>query len=292
MATTIGFLGVLLWSFSALFMAVLKNIPPAQIIAIALGVSFILSAIKITYQGHWHQLKQPAVIWFFGIIGIIVNNFAYIGATKFAPVEQVSLIVSLAPIFLIVFATLILKENFQIKYLLSGIVGLLGVYVLVTQGKGLSFINMDFVPGYVLALIAALTWASYTLSLRYHKAPIDMIGIFCGLGALCAAIIHFNFETTVIPNTEQWLVLAGLGTMMLWLAYYLWAFGIMHGDIRLLSIYLYTIPVFSIIWLILFGKTNFTPALAFSVMLIIGASVLAQPSKKKKLSTNINDGLD
>ncbi len=282
-ATAIGLFGVLLWTFNALFVALLSNIPIAQIITVTLGICFILGIIKITYQQRWHQMKQPAIIWFFGIIGIIGNNFAYIGATKYAPIDQVSLIVALSPVFLILLATFVSKEAFKIKYLLSAGIGLLAIYILVTQKNDMSALQVEFIGGYILALFAAIAWASYTLSLRYYKAPIDMIGLFCGVGSVLAALIHLNFETTVIPTGEQWLVLCTLGTFMLWLAYYLWAFGIMHGDMRLLSICLYAVPVFSIVWLVLFNKSTATPSMAIAVTLVVSASLLARPSSKKSI---------
>ena len=73
----------------------------------------------------------------------------------------------------------------------------------------------------------------------------------------------------------QWLAILGLGLGPVGLAFYVWDYGVKHGDIRLLGVAAYAAPVLSTLILIAAGVAPATPALAAACALIVGGAVVA-----------------
>ena len=59
------------------------------------------------------------------------------------------------------------------------------------------------------------------------------------------------------------------------LAFYVWDYGVKHGDIRLLGVAAYAAPVLSTLILVAAGVAPATSALAFACALIVGGAVVA-----------------
>ena len=84
------------------------------------------------------------------------------------------------------------------------------------------------------------------------------------------------FESTVVPSTAgQWLAILGLGLGPVGLAFYVWDYGVKHGDIRLLGVAAYAAPVLSTLILVSAGVAPATPALAVACALIVGGALVA-----------------
>ncbi len=83
-------------------------------------------------------------------------------------------------------------------------------------------------------------------------------------------------ETWVTPKgATQWAAIVGLGLGPVGLAFYVWDYGVKHGDIRLLGVGAYAAPVLSTLILVAAGVAPATPALALACALIVGGAVVA-----------------
>ena len=99
---------------------------------------------------------------------------------------------------------------------------------------------------------------------------------FCLATALLAALCHLAFETTVVPDgAGQWMAIAALGLGPVGLAFYVWDYGVKHGDIRLLGVAAYAAPVLSTLILVAARVAPATAALAAACALIVGGAVVA-----------------
>ncbi len=131
--------------------------------------------------------------------------------------------------------------------------------------------------GYALALCCAFVWSGYSVASRSLKqAPTEAVAGFCLVTAALAAACHAAFESTVVPSDAgQWLAILGLGLGPVGLAFYVWDYGVKHGDIRLLGVAAYAAPVLSTLILVAAGVAPATPALALACALIVGGAVIA-----------------
>lgn len=276
-ATTIGYLAILLWGVESVFVVKVKAIPLFEILTVAYLISFLLTAAKLSWQRDWARLKQPWILWVVGLCGVLGNDILYVSAFKYAPAAQIDLINGVWPVFVIVFAGLLPQEQFRWRQLLGAVVGLFGVSLLITNGHGISGLREQYLPGYALSFSDAVLWSLYTLISRYFGAtPVEMVGVYCGLGALFCAVGHFEFEPTIWPNAQQWGTLVILGLSAQGLAYYFWDFGVKRGHFKLLSILSYTAPFISIISLVTFGLTKPTLILAMACTLVTISGFVAR----------------
>jgi len=130
--------------------------------------------------------------------------------------------------------------------------------------------------GYLLALACAFVWSSYSiLSRRFQNVPSSAVAGFCAVTAGLSFICHLLFETTLWPvGLTQWAAVAGLGLGPVGLAFYVWDYGVKHGDIRLLGVMSYAAPVLSTV-LVGAGFAEPTAGLGLACALIVGGALLA-----------------
>lgn len=279
LATTLGLLPILLWSFSSWLYSELIDIPIFEIVAITFTLSFLLTAIKISFTRNWYIIKQPPTVWFLGVLGIVIYNMSYVVATKLAPIEQIMLISDTTPIFIVILATFYLKERLPKRVLLASVLGFLGV-ACVLYSKNELLLQKQAFMGYGLALSAAASLAIYTLSLERYKAPTELVGCYCGIGGLMAGGLHYHYESFVMPDGSQWIVLLVIGVLIQTIANQLWVVGNKFGNKFILSIGLYFVPVLASCWLVLSHKSDLTIYLLLAVGFVFIASILSfRPSE-------------
>ena len=136
--------------------------------------------------------------------------------------------------------------------------------------------------GYGCALLAAITWALYSvLSRKFSAVPTDVVGVYCGIAAGLGLICHIGFEETQWPiGWQGWAAISALGFGPMGLAFFAWDYGVKHGDIRALGVLSYAAPLLSIVLLIAFGAATASWALAGACFLIVGGAAMAGYSRK------------
>jgi drug/metabolite transporter (DMT)-like permease len=278
-ATWIGASTILMWATLPVLAAHTGDVPPFQRVAVTFAIAFVIGLLFWWRQGADRTvIRQVApAAWLVGVGGLFGYHFLYFFALRHAPPAEVSLLNHLWPLLLVLLAGLTFPDQrLGWNHLVGVLAGLLGGLLLIWRGGGIA-IEMRYAIGYVAALLAAVTWAGYSLLSRFFgRTPTTAVGFFCGVTALLGLISHLVFEQTVWPAAAtQWLALFGLGAGPVGLAFFSWDIGMKHGDIRLLGALSYTIPLLSTLLLIIFGLAAPTWQLAVACLLIIGGAVIA-----------------
>jgi drug/metabolite transporter (DMT)-like permease len=288
-ATLIGFTAVLMWATLALFTELSGNVPPLQLTAMSFAIAFCIGLGLWWRQGGsiLTHLKLPWKVWTLGIAGLFGYHFFYFVALRNAPAVEASLIAYLWPLLIVVFAAFLPGEPLSSLHLIGATLGLVGASILVTQGQ-LVTLNAEYLPGYLAALVCAITWSSYSvLSRKIGSIPTSSIGGFCGATAVLAAIGHRIFENTVMPQGIEWLAILCLGLGPVGLAFFTWDVGVKFGNIQLLGVLSYSAPLLSTLMLIVCGLAEATPSVAIACMLIIsGAFIASRPAASRSPSTS------
>lgn len=275
--TLIGYMGLLLWSTSGILSTFVIRIPTFEILSIAFFVSFTLSLVNTSRKRNWRILKQSPWLWIIGGLGIFGSESFYIAAIKYAPMSHVDILYYTWPLFLVVFSRIILKERLHKLHLFAGVLSLFSIGIMVMYAQGITLLNSKYLFGYLLALGDALVCCFYVIGSRFYKeSPTDLIGFFCGIGMVGSLICHFQFETTVIPSTNELLTILFMGLTTQGLAYFFWDYGIKNGNYQSLSLLSYSNAIISMIWSLAFGITEFSMNLLIAFSLITVASWLTQ----------------
>ncbi len=209
------------------------------------------------------------------LIGItLFNTFVYMaGRTTFA--INLAVIVTSSPVFVLIFSRLILKESISIKKIISLIISLSGVLLIISKGDLLNLLQLDFRIGDLVALLAAITFALYTILVR--KKPEEMseksfllYTILIGWIFLVPIFVIFNsFHMQILYNGSMIFKLfyVGLGASLI--SFFTWNKAINIIGASTSSIIYYLTPVLSSIMAVILLNEEFMLYHFFSLLLIV-----------------------
>ena len=191
-----------------------------------------------------------------GVIGGISLVFAFSGgilAIQTTSVANAMFLFAAAPFFAAVLGWLLLKEQVRNVTWISMIAALVGVVIMVWEG-----ISIGRIIGNVAALISALGFAFFTITLRWKKLEDMLPSVFLGgffsiiiAGAFCQ-IKGYGLD---VPNRDIWIALV-LGFFQVGAGLILYTLGskaVPSAELALLSM---TEVVFGPFWVWIFlGET-------------------------------------
>lgn len=275
-ATLMGAGAASFWALLALATVATGAIPPFETLAITFAIGGLVGVATWTLRpGAARALRQPGRVWLLGIGGLFGYHALYFVALKLAPPAESGLINYLWPLLIVLFSAALPGERLRAAHVAGALLGFAGIAVLVA-GRGVLDIRPDFLAGYACSFAAAFVWAGYSvLSRRVAEVPTDAVAGFCLATAALGALCHLAFETTVMPSRTEWIALVACGIGPVGIAFYLWDIGMKRGDIRLLGVGSYAIPVASTIALVAAGYAVATPSLALACALTVGGAVVA-----------------
>jgi drug/metabolite transporter (DMT)-like permease len=276
-ATSIGLGAILLWSALALMTAASGEVPPFELAALTFAVGGGCGLVYAAARGRLAALIQPWPVRLVGVGGLFGYHALYFAALRRAPPAEASLIAYLWPLLIVLLSALQPGERLSARHIIGAVLGLAGVVTLFAgKADGALFSGASW-SGDILALGCAFVWSTYSVaSRRLKEAPTEAVAGFCLVTALLAALCHFLFETTIAPaNVGQWLAILGLGLGPVGLAFYVWDYGVKHGDIKLLGVAAYAAPVLSTLILVAAGFAPATASLALACALIVAGAAVA-----------------
>ena len=265
---------ILLWSSLAGLSAGLNHLPAFRVAGIALFIGGLVGLFRI------REFRVPGWTFALGVGGIFGYHALFFTALRHAPAVEVNLLQYLWPLLIVLLAPLYLKGNrLGIHHLLGAVCGLAGAALVISGGR-LS-LDLGHLPGYVLAVAAGFTWASYSLlTKRVPLFATGAIGGFCLVSGLLALglyglerLAHPGLAPLVItPRDWGCLVLLGLGPMGV--AFYTWDAAMKRGDPRVIGALAYLTPLLSTLVLVFLGGKRLTPLAGCAMGLIVAGAVV------------------
>jgi drug/metabolite transporter (DMT)-like permease len=282
-ATLFGLGAIALWAVLAALTVATGKLPPFQLTAMAftVGTGVGLFYAGVTAQSLSVLRDVPLAAWALGLFGLLGYHVVYFMALARAPALEASLISYLWPLLIVVFAGFLPArlggKPLTARHVIGASVAFAGSALVLLQGQARPDFSGGAAVGYLLALVAAFIWSSYSVASRLFQAvpSIAVIG-FCAGTAVGAGLLHVMFESWVMPqSTTQWLAIAGLGLGPLGLAFYIWDEGMKHGDIVRLGLASYATPLLSTLVLAALGLGTLSPMLALAAVLVTVGAVVA-----------------
>ncbi len=279
----------MLWALLALLTEASGKVPPFQLAAMSFAIGGSAGALTWLFRPQGisagiSAMRQSWQVWLVGVGGLFGYHFMYFSALRAAPAVEASLIAYLWPLLIVVFSALLPNEKLKSHHVFGAALGFAGAALIVTGGEEFT-LKSEYLPGYAMAIIAALIWSSYSiLSRRFSKVSTDVVTGFCLVTAVLATASHLVLEQTVWPaNTIEWLAILGLGLGPVGLAFYVWDIGVKHGNIQILGALSYSAPLLSTLVLVATGFATFTWAIGLACLLItVGAVIAAKDMLQKR----------
>jgi drug/metabolite transporter (DMT)-like permease len=275
-ATWIGLTAIVLWASNALLISLTEPIPPFQLMSLAFAIGGAIGTGYAVARNEVHAYPTKWYIWLVSVGGLFGYHALYIGALRIAPPAEVNVVNYFWPLLVVIFSSLLPDERLRLRYIAGVLIGLSGVIALfVGRTGGIFAMDRMSLLGYLLALLGAVIWATYCVASRAFKhVPTAAVSGFCLVTAILAFICHISFESTVWPSRRiQWLAIAGIGIGPLGLAFYVWDYGVKHGNIQLLSTASYTTAILSTVLLILAGFAQLSWGLGVACAAIVAGTI-------------------
>lgn len=239
---------------------------------------------------HPHRLKrttarQELTFAAAGLCGICLYYLLENIALTYTMASNVGVIISVAPFFTAILSHLFMKEEkLRANFFLGFVVAMIGIFLISFNGSRLEVNPV----GDLLALLAALVWACYSvltkkISSYGYNTILTTRRVFCyGILFMIPALFLFDFELGFArfanPVCLFNIVYLGLGASAL--CFVTWNFAVKVLGAVKTSIYIYMVPVITIVTSVLILKEPITILSVIGTLLAMIGLFLSEYSGK------------
>ena len=225
--------------------------------------------------------RDVAALIGLGLLGVTLMSSLYHLAITFLPANIAALVFSCNPVFVMLFAPLILSEKITVRKLTAIAVCLGGIAILTfDRADGVSSM------GLFLMLLAIIIFALYTvlfkkMTPRYGALPITgLAALSGGVFILPLALLAEGFPLAAYGATD-WLGIAYLALFGTTLAYFLFIYGMGHVEAGIGSMVFFLKPFLAALfaWLVL-GEKFSAPECIAGVFILVGMVVALAPARR------------
>ncbi len=263
---------------------VMEVVPPFTLLASRLVLGILVLGLILVLQRRWAvSRRQFWQVFGVGAVGYGISlGFQFVG-THLSTASNGSLVTSATPAFVLVFASLLLKEKITWRRILALLVASLGVLAVIDPR------NAELSPvlfwGNLSLLAAALTWALYSVLIRVVTRRVDVLSTsliaFAGGLPICLPLSAWE-QATAGLGPLTWGTLGGvlfIGVISTALAMYLWNTAFAELDAGVASLTFFAQPVVGTMLGALFLGEIITPLFILGGVLI-GIGIVISATEK------------
>jgi drug/metabolite transporter (DMT)-like permease len=265
-------IAILLWASLASLALSLNHIPPFFVLSLSLLIGGSLSLSR------WRSWQFQPSLLFIGVAGIFGYHFLLFMALRLAPAVSANLLNYLWPLLILLMTPLFFKEFKLTKlHIIGALISFVGAVFLISDSN--QYWSTEYLVGYFLAVLAAITWSSYSLlSKKFSRFGSATVGLFCLISGVMSFISHLIFEGDVSLTHKDTLMIFLLGIGPMGVAFYSWDRAVKKGDPRVIATLSYLTPLISTFLLIIVNKQPITQAIIWSMLAIVFGAFLANLS--------------
>jgi drug/metabolite transporter (DMT)-like permease len=220
-------------------------------------------------------LRDAAALAGLGLLGVTLMSSLYHLAITFLPANVAALVFSCNPVFVVLFAPLVLPEKITLRKLGAVALCLIGIWILARDRTE----NLSQV-GLFIMLAAIIIFALYTvlfkkMTPRYGALPVTAFtGLFGGLCILPLALWVEGFPLAGYGPVD-WISMAYLSLIGTALGYFLFIYGLGHVEAGIGSMAFFLKPFLAAIfaWIVL--REELTAPMLIGGALILGGMAVA-----------------
>jgi len=260
------------------------------LLALALILPFLLPKLianKVIILKHWKILTLLSILSV-----ACFNTFIYIGLTL-TTASNATILQSVIPIVILIISVIWLRESISIQQWFGVIVSSFGVLALITKGDPASLLTFQFNQGDLFILVAVLSWAVYSILLRWRPVELDGFTFF-GITVVIGAIALFPFALFELQHVEPVVwhnqTIATIIYMAVFpsiLAYIFWNKGVAELGAAKAGLFIHLMPIFGLILSSLFLNEEIQSFHLIGIAFIFSGlylAVIAKRSNNKKLT--------
>lgn len=262
----------------------LGHLHPLEIMIYRFILAYIVLFLAYPKFKKLGPLKEEILFFGAGATGMTIYFLFETFALQVSTASNVTLLISVAPVFTAILAHFMTKdEKFAKRLLLGFVISISGIFLVLFNGAFHLKLN---IWGSVLALAAAACTSFYLILLKkiahsYNQIHLTRKVFFYGiLTALPVAFLfhpEFSLEPLKIPAV--WMNLLFLAIIASALCFFMWNQALRYIGAVKLSNYVYLLPLVGMIVSVIFLKETVTFFMILGAFLIIAGTYISEHGK-------------
>ena len=266
----------------------LRDFQPLEILFFRFIMGFLVLAAANPRRLKTTDFYQEAVFMAAGLCGICLYYLLENIALTYTMASNVGVITSVAPFFTAILAHFLMKseEKLRIRFLLGFAAAMAGIFLISFNGAKLS-LNPT---GDFLALLAAFIWGCYAILTRKISSfgyPVILATrrtFFYGLLFMMPALFFLDFKPDLSRFSDSsylfWIFYLGVGASAL--CFVTWNYAVKVLGAVKTSVYIYMVPVITVVTSFLILKETLTPLSGAGTLLALSGLVISEYKGKKE----------
>jgi len=229
--------------------------------------------------------KDIIPIFILGFLWVMVYHLGLNYGEQFVSPGAASLIIATTPVFILVSAIIFLKEKINSRKLIGVLFAILGLVIITVWGTENASIEINYVFGALMVLVAAVMSTFYTifgkkLLDRYNAISLTVYAMLLGSLGLIPFLDYSFFDQVVNLSFNVIGAVLFLGLCSTVFGYTIWYVALEHKDASEVGTYLYAVPILSTIFSYFILDEMITFLFVLGSFFIIAGLVLVNYKKK------------
>ncbi len=277
-------LGMAAWATLYPFIKSLNgSVDPYVLALVRYGIASVLLTLLLVHSQQRGLPKQSDWPRFIALafIGTALTTVLIALGVQHSTASASSILVNTNPLMIAILAPLLIRERTQLSQIIGVVVGIIGIVLVVLNGKHLAF--SQYGVGTVLLLGSALCQALYAM---YMKPLVKTYGSLVTTTAMAVAgflelvvitILMGNIGQILMLTGQQWILLALIGTLSTAVASFIWIHSLGKLSATASTSFKLLIPVFATLYGIFFLGEQLTAWIVGGMLFTTVGILLAQP---------------
>lgn len=274
---------IIIWGTTFISTKVLlTDFLPVEILFFRFVMGFAVLFLVCPHRMKGVDRRQEVTFVLAGLCGVCLYYLLENIALTYTMASNVGVIISVAPFFTAILSHLFMKSEgkLRINFFIGFVVAMAGVFLISFNGSELELNPM----GDILAVLAAFVWACYSLltkkisSFGYPVILTTRRTFFYGILFMVPALFFFNFrfglERFMDMTNLLNLLYLGLGASAL--CFVTWNIAVKVLGAVGTSVYIYMVPVITVVTSVLVLKEPVTWVLAVGTVLAVAGLFLSE----------------
>ncbi|NOU77791.1 EamA family transporter [Paenibacillus sp. LMG 31459] len=285
----LAFITIFIWGTTFISTKILLDVlTPIEILFLRFAIGFLVLLLACPHRLKVKEFKHELYFAGAGLCGVTLYYLLENIALTYTLVSNVGVIISIAPFFTAIFAHRFLDgEKLQTRFFIGFLIAVIGILFISLQGGN----NLQIHPlGDILAVLAAVVWAVYSIltkkisGFQYNTIQVTRRIFLYGLVFMVPSLFIFGFK----PTLNELLTPAHLfNILFLGLAASALCFVTWNSAVKILgaiktSIYIYMVPVITVVTSVIVLQEKMTGASVFGIVLTLTGLFISQRKKHKK----------
>jgi drug/metabolite transporter (DMT)-like permease len=264
--------------------AVVAEVPPvaltfwrfiAAVVVLGLFGAIPLWRQRALFLRHWKMMLAMGAP---GIAGY--NAFLYLGVQTTTAINA-ALITATVPVVVVAMIAVVHRERVSVKLALGMTIGLFGVAVTVMRGDLAVLLNLAFVPGDLLMLVAVFGFSFYSLLLRDLPKGLHPVAFMLVIHTIALITVapfyawEISAGITFVPSGGAVAAILYVGVMATAVSFSMYNWAVSAVGVGSASQFIYLAPVFASLMAVAFLGETFRGFHLVGVILIFGGIYVA-----------------